>query len=433
MLFSIGQHSRQEECEKRLSKALNFLDQKFQRTTSELYLSFVDQHLRELNSIMKPFGTSLAQLVSEGIQEGMKVSTGELLLAINALKQEKKEGQESSLKGILDEFKKTLSSSTQNEFRDLQTTIASLSSTLSQSASQSSNFASDLSEVVKSLKDSAQIQKTSVGESVNVLTSQVTSLVSQLSDSTSRQMDVIQTIATNLAMSSTESMKSQKEAVNQSIEKLTSQVEALISNLSEAGLKQAQSLEGVTTSIVTRSKEANLDLVSAVEKAVSKQQTVAKEFVEANLAIRTSLNDLQGGAQAIKQILSFSENAAKTILNQVDQNSRTALAVSGAVQQSNELFAKAQRQQEQAASEMQRYQQLFKEAEQSCNRVLTTLDQNLRQYSNVTSEHLSNVLKQYDQQLSNASQVFTATVRDLEETLSEALAKKSEIEQRKVA
>lgn len=433
VLFSIWQHSREEKCERILTKSLNILDQKFQRTTSELYLSLVDKRLQDLNSVMKPFGTSLADFVCEGVQQGMKVSTGELLLAINALKQEKQEGQEGSLRGILEEFRKTLSSNTQNEFQELQKTISSLSSTLSSSAAQTSTFANDLSVVVRSLKDSAEMQKSSVGESVTLLTTQVAALVSQLSDATSKQLDAFQTIANNLASSTHQSMESQRAAVNHSIENLTSKVEVLVSNLSAAGLKQAESMVGVTNSLVYKSKEANSDLTASVEKIMSQQQAVTQEFMQANQALKSSLNDLQSGAKAIKSILTDSEKSAQSILAQVDQNWKTAQTLSGSVQVSHDLFARVQKQHEQASVDMQRYQQMFKDAEQSCTRVLSMLDQNLRQYTSLTSEHLSKQLKDYDRELAKATQVFASTVRDLEETLSEAIAKKEDQEQKRVA
>jgi len=433
VLFSIWQHSREEKCERVLTKSLNILDQKFQRTTSELYLSFVDKQLQDLNSVMKPFGTSLANFVCEGVQQGMKVSTGELLVAINALKQEKQEGQEGSLKGILEEFRKTLSSNTQSEFQELQKTISSLSSTLSSSASQTSIFANDLSEVVRSLKDSAEFQRTSAGESVNLLTTQVAALVSQLSGATAKQMEAVQSIADNLASSTHQSMESQRAAVNQSIGSLTSKVEDLVSNLSAAGLKQAESMVGVTNSLVHKSKEVNSDLVASFEKAMSTQQAVAQEFMHANQALKSSLNDLQSGAKAIKTILADSERSAQTIVAQVDQNWKTAQTLSGSVQISHELFTQVQKQQEQANVDMQRYQQMFKDAEQSCTRVLSMLDQNLRQYTSLTSEHLSTQLKEYDRELAKATQVFASTVRDLEETLSEAIATKETQEQKRVA
>jgi len=344
----------------------DLLDRKFQKQTAEDYLRSIDRNIGDLSRSMKGFSTDLAEVIKEGLNEGMRPSTDRLLVAIENLEKQKSENVADTLAKMLEQFSTGLNQGANTEFKELGSSIQRLAVILNDSAERSSRTAGEMERLISTLGDQAQNQERSSGS-----------------------------MASNM---------------HEGFVKLLTSIE-------ENSKKQGEALDRLLSDTVAKTSGATSNLISQVENLSGKNSEIMGGFGELNRQIAESVASYRSAVQASGALLEGTSQTAKRLEETVEQLSKMQTSMGTTAEKTIVESKVIQEIQRQNVEAVDKFSMVFTVVESGLKNILEQLGTNLERYRGLTKDALENYLKQYDESLSKSSTRLSATVEDIRETL----------------
>lgn len=426
LVYLVYLHKREIKCVKALEELTSLLDNKLTRVTPEYYLrelslqqrstskivepanvetvallKSVDARLEELVGVMKPFGSQigmqLGDIVVNGFQNSLSLSTEQIVAAVQGIQNERAKGNDDILKGILKDFKETMMQSTGADFSGLQKTVGELSQSLSVSGETNRVLASELKEVVLGLKEGSSQTRNALNESVSHLIAEVNTLLSKLSEA---------------GLESSKSM-------NTNLVAMTNEVSNLISQFRGVGKESVEDVEKIAKITSEESRKRSEATSQIIEKMLNGQGNLTIEFSKVLDLFKGANAELLQGAQRLKEVLSQTESSSRIIKEAMENNTTTVSRLADVSTSSQNQLSKLLEVDKGVRELMTTYSSFFPQSEQGIKRIIETLNQELINYNQKTSEGLGNVLTEYDRNLSKAVTTFNESITQLNDTFQE--------------
>jgi hypothetical protein len=421
-------------CEKGLSHNLTkslrelivALDALVPRLTSAHILDEIRSYMEEQSTAFKHFNSDLSIKLKQGVEEGMGPTRDRMVGAIEELNQvlraaeaQKSDTVTSSLDGLL-----------QNLGHSLTSALASLSDRFAQTLSSSAN--QEFDQVVSTLGGTARLLE---GMNAQFQASQttLTELVNLARNTTVEQMTLGKTQVEELTAVLRGLMTQIHQATDTSVNHITTTLTAVVHDLSnrvtELGQQMSQNVTasageatGVARAMIERADQWSTRSAAQLAQLLEKHHSQLDRVHEVQGTLDATLGQFRG---------TLSEYTAVTRnLSQIaTQTSAMVAAAAGSTKAIQEAGVAIEHVAQLAASQvesfkvitgsMQRYAEIFRNVQDTAGKLLVQIDQHLRGYQETTKDGYEKLTILVNSSLADATSKLGATVNELDEHLQD--------------
>jgi hypothetical protein len=402
------------------------LDTLVPRLTPARLLTNIEQHMEELSAAFRHFNSDLSTRLKQGVEEGMGPTRDrmvgtleELNQLIRATEAQKSDAITGSLNGLL-----------QNLGQSLTTTFASMSDRFTQSLSSSAN--QEFDQVVSTLGGTARLLE---GMNAQFQTTQatLTDLVRLAKDTTVEQMALGKTQVEELTTVLRGLMTQMHDATGTSVNHLTATLTAVVHDLSTRVTESGQQMSQTMTASAGQATGAARAVIEKADQWSSRSAEQLAQLLEKHQSHLDRVQDVQRTldttlAQFNRTLTEYT--AVMTNLSQIATQTSTmvtaAMGATHAIKQAGEAtertaqLAVSQVESFQAVvGSMQRYEEIFSRVEAASEKLLGQIEQHLHNYAQVTQQGFDHLTHTADTHFANASRRLGETVNDLDEHLQD--------------
>jgi hypothetical protein len=389
---------------------------------SAAFRSFnTDLALKLRQGLSESMGPTLQRMVEsiEGLNESLRSAEANRQQALTASLQAMTENLEQSIGQLLSElgsqFSTSLSGAAMGEFGKVTQSLGNTGELLEKMNVQFQATQSGLEELIRHAKTST-VEQMALGRSqVEELTAVLRGLMTQMSESAGRSVSdmastltgVVHELASRVSRLSDDLAAKVTEAGNKSSE-AASRVVARAEHWSE---NTAEKLEQLISS--------HRDQLSHIEDARSALESTMVQFKNGIGDYASVSRELRGVLSETNAIATAAIGAAKSLKDAQDAAIKAATVTEAQV---NALQAASQHQEEawrQMHANLERYAQVFQRVDADASTLLTTIGQQLRDYTETTKKGTDAIVAAANDHFGTAAQRLKDSVETLDECLQE--------------
>ena len=421
-------------CEKGLSHNLTkslrelviALDALVPRLTSAHLLNEIRTYLEEQSTAFKHFNSDLSTKLKQGVEEGMGPTRDRMVGAIEELNQflRTAEAQKSdTLTGSLDGLLQNLSHS-------LTSALASLSDRFAQTLSSSAN--QEFDQVVSTLGGTARLLE---GMNVQFQASHttLTELVNLARNTTVEQMALGKTQVEELTAVLRGLMTQMHQATDTSVNHITTTLTAAVHDLStrvtELGQHMSQSVTasageatGMARAVIERADQWSTRSTEQLAQLLEKHHSQLDR-------VQNVQHILDATLEQFRETLSNYTIVTRNFSQIVTQTSTMVAATTGSTKDIQEAGKAIERVAQQAATQVEsfrgiigslhHYEEIFSRVQDTAGKLLMQIDQHLRGYQETTKTGYEKLTILVNSSLADATSKLGATVNELDEHLQD--------------
>jgi hypothetical protein len=422
------------------------LDSRVPRLSATHLLVEMQRDLEEQSAAFRSFNSDLAPKLRQGISEGMGPTLERMVLVIESLdssiraaESTRQQALASSLHGLTDkleesisqllsrlssQFSTDLSGSARTQFDQVAQSLGQTGDLLARMNAQFATTQRGLEDLIGNAKASA-VEQMSLGKTqIEELTAVLRGLMAQISEATGRSVTDMSNVLTG-------AVSELASRVGRLSEDLSAQIASVGQRSTEAAMNVVVGAETWSSRTATRLEElmnSHRDQLGQIDRA--------RDALESSLtAFRNGVTDYTSVGKELRGLLVEANAVAKASVGAADtlrQAQEAAIRAQAVTSSQVEALDVASRRQGEVWSQLQgnleRYADVFGRVETDASHLLTTIGQQLRDFTETTQSHSNALVAAANDHFGSAAQRLKESVETLDEylqDLSEVLSKAS--------
>jgi hypothetical protein len=400
-------------------------------------LSDIQKDIAEQSAAFRSFNTDLALKLRQGLSESMGPTLQRMVASIEGLNellrsaeanrqqaltaslQAMTENLERSIAQLMNQlgsqFSTSLSGAAMGEFGKVAQSLGNTGELLEKMNVQFQSTQSGLEELIRHAKTST-VEQMALGRSqVEELTAVLRGLMTQMSESAGRSVSEMAATLTGV--------------VHELAGRVTSLSDRLAANVAEAGNKSSEA----ASRVVARAEHWSENTAEKLEQLIAGHRDQLSHIEDARSALESTMvqfrngigdyasvsRELRGVFNETNAIATAAIGAAKSLKDAQDVAVKAATVTATQV---NALQAASRHQEEawrQLYSNLQRYAEVFQHVDAGASTLLTTIGQQLRDYTETTKKGTDAMVAAANDHFGTAAQRLKDSVETLDEFLQE--------------
>ena len=405
------------------------LDSLIPRLSPTGLLLGMQQNLAEQSTALQLFNTHFDTRLQQGIREGVGSALEPLATTLQALTQRFHTTETHQQETLIDAFRGLV----QNLERSIDTALGQMGSRFAESLSGAAH--QEFQGVIASLGGTAQLLE---GMNAQFLATQQTlgDLVTFANHATTEQMVLGKTQMEDFTTVLQGFMGQMNEATGLSVHQigaaLTTVVHDLSTQVTELGqqmtrtvVDSASQAAGVAQTVIEKADGWSARSAAQLAQLLERQQGQLDRNREVQRAFDATLGQFKealGQYNTVTGHVRHIAAAAASITKAINETGvtveRTATMAALQAERFGEIVRRQEDIQQHVAQSMQQYQQVFSQATQATNDLLTRMEQHLHQYTGVTTQRFESVVQTAETHLAQAARRLGDTVDRLEGTFA---------------
>ena len=400
------------------------LDALVPRLTPAHLLEEIRSYMEEQSTAFKHFNSDLSTKLKQGVEEGMGPTRDRMVGALEELNQvlraaeaQKSDAITGSLDGLL-----------QNLSHSLTSALADLSDRFAHTLSSSANHEFD--QVVNTLGGTARLLE---GMNAQFQASQtmLTELVNVARNTTAEQMALGKTQVEELTAVLRGLMTQMHQATDTSVHHITTTLTAVVHNLSTQVTELGQQMSQTVTASAGEATGAARDVIEKAGQWSTRSAEQLAQLLEKHHSQLDRVQDVQLTLDAtlrqFKGTLGEYTTVTKNLSQITTQTSAMVAAAGGSTEAIQEASEKIGRVAQLTASQvesfeammesMQDYEEVFRNVEDTAEKLLRQIGQHLLNYQETTQAGFDKLTSTANDFITDATSKLGATVQELDEQL----------------
>ncbi len=443
------------------------LDRIFTLTVAEEIAFRQEDELAQQTSALKSFSTDLANDIKSAMAEGRQEILSELnktveafsttileqlrpileklMEAIEELRQQKEESSTDAIGKLIEEFQKSLSTSTVTQMEELAKTVGEASQSLKDLPDQIGVMIASIQEQINEtrqlLAETSQEQtdqmKSRMDEMIKTLQGVVELAANQTSEQLDQRMKDMKAVSAESIQTLQETIAELKQSITSISDQQQDAIGKITSQTAQASADATDRMSQFMDQITRRLSKT----VQAAENSINKLLEQQKGQTEAfNVQITNSKDTLKSGQKmleemgtslaSVRQIIDTTQNFSELLTIGADQlkgSGQQLIQASTVFNQENEKYLTANRETIQQLENLHgQSQQLldnsterFQTIDEGLQSIFAEIDRGMNNYSVTAREAINSYLNDFSTQLADASRAFSSSVEALTDIVEE--------------
>ncbi len=401
---------------------------RFARMPAEHLLKDIHKDIAQQSIAFRQFGTDLSGHLKESFREGMDPLIQRIAQALEVLAKQKSESLESSLGGIIHEFKSSLMGSTNNEFKALSDALGQTVTLLSQMNQSGQKSQEKMSEMMGAF-DQLILRQSSTGqENLSTLSNTMGIVLEKLRDQAASSSSSFAETVTGVLQRLEQSASNQMTEASRRTEELVTLIRAAVQQMQSAMSESSSTAQNTVTGIIEKTSNWSQNTADSLAGVIAEQSKNATAISEARSLLGESLTifkeSVREGANTLRQLdlssksmgdglIVMNASVSKVLSIQDHLNDLASL-----VDRNAQNLTQVINQQTQVLSS---YEKVFGEFDKGIGSLLSQISSSLESYSARVKSSIETSLKQFDNVLGDATNKLGNTVEQLNESLEEII------------
>ena len=393
--------------------------------------------LSELNKTVEAFSTT--------ILEQLRPILEKLMEAIEELRQQKEESSTDAIGKLIEEFQKSLSTSTVTQMEELAKTVGEASQSLKDLPDQIGVMIASIQEQINEtrqlLAETSQEQtdqmKSMMDEMIKTLQGVVELAANQTSEQLDQRMKDMKAVSAESIQTLQETIAELKQSITSISDQQQDAIGKITSQTAQASADATDQMSQLIHQITTKLGETVQAAESSINKLLEQQkgqiETFDAQIVNSRETLTSGkemLEQMNTSVSSVCQIIETTEAFSKQLTTGADQleNAVQQLMQAGvAFNQENEKYLTANRETIQQLENLQgQSQQLldnstqrFQTIDEGLQSIFAEIDRGMNNYSVTTRETINSYLSDFSTQLADASRALSSSVEALTDIVEE--------------
>ena len=393
--------------------------------------------LSELNKTVEAFSTT--------ILEQLRPILEKLMEAIEELRQQKEESSTDAIGKLIEEFQKSLSTSTVTQMEELAKTVGEASQSLKDLPDQIGVMIASIQEQINEtrqlLAETSQEQtdqmKSMMDEMIKTLQGVVELAANQTSEQLDQRMKDMKAVSAESIQTLQETIAELKQSITSISDQQQDAIGKITSQTAQASADATDRMSQLMDQITSKLSET----VQAAENSINKLLEQQKGQTEAfNVQITNSKDTLESGQKmleemgtslaSVRQIIDTTQNFSELLTIGADQlkgSGQQLIQASTVFNQENEKYLTANRETIQQLENLHgQSQQLldnsterFQTIDEGLQSIFAEIDRGMNNYSVTARETINSYLSDFSTQLADASRALSSSVEALTDIVEE--------------
>lgn len=401
-------------------------NRRFARMPAEHLLKDIRQDISQQSIAFRQFGTDLSGHLKESFREGMDPLIQRIAHALEELAKQKSESLESSLGGIIHEFKSSLMGSTNNEFKALSDALGQTVTLLSQMNQSGQKSQESMSEMMGAF-DRLILRQSSTGqENITTLSNTMGIVLEKLRDQTASSSSSFAETVTGVLQRLEQGTANQMSEASRRTEELVTLIRAAVQQMQSAMSESSSTTQNTVNGIIEKTSTWSQNTADSLAGVIAEQSRNATAISEARSLLGESLTvfkeSVREGASTLRQLDLSSKSMGEGLIA-INASVSKVLSIqehlndlAGLVDRNAQNLTQVITQQTQVLSS---YEKVFGEFDKGIGSLLSQISSSLESYSARVKTSIETSLKQFDNVLGDATNKLGNTVEQLNESLEE--------------
>ena len=467
LLFNVLEKWRVGRVSRAIAELQRALDRLFTLTTQEEISFRQEDELSQQTAALKSFSTDLANDIKSAMAEGRQEILSELnktveafsttileqlrpileklMEAIEELRQQKEESSTDAIGKLIEEFQKSLSTSTVTQMEELAKTVGEASQSLKDLPDQIGVMIASIQEQINEtrqlLAETSQEQtdqmKSMMDEMIKTLQGVVELAANQTSEQLDQRMKDMKAVSAESIQTLQETIAELKQSITSISDQQQDAIGKITSQTAQASADATDRMSQFMDQITRRLSKT----VQAAENSINKLLEQQKGQTEAfNVQITNSKDTLESGQKmleemgtslaSVRQIIDTTQNFSELLTIGADQlkgSGQQLIQASTVFNQENEKYLTANRETIQQLENLHgQSQQLldnsterFQTIDEGLQSIFAEIDRGMNNYSVTAREAINSYLNDFSTQLADASRALSSSVEALTDIVEE--------------